>query len=63
MLINQGKEVDLRVEENDVMRFKDRVYVPSFLELKKKVLEEGHISGLGIHPSSTKMYQDLKKMF
>jgi len=26
-------------------------------------MEEAHKSNLSIHPSSTKMYQDLKKMF
>lgn len=55
--------MDFRVDENSVMRFRDRVYVPDFPELKKKILEEGHISGLSIHLSVRKMYQDLKKMF
>lgn len=32
-------------------------------EHKKNILEEGHRSGLSIHPSATKMYQDLKKLF
>lgn len=63
VLINQGKEVDFRIDENDVMRLKDKVCVPYFLELKKKILKEGHINGLSIHLGATKMYQDLKKMF
>lgn len=33
------------------------------LELKKSIIEEGHRSGLSIHPGATKMYQDLKKLF
>lgn len=45
------------------MRFIVRVYVPDVLELKKSILEEGRRSGLNIHLGSTKMYQDLKKMF
>jgi len=32
-------------------------------ELRKMILEEGHRSNLSIHPSATKMYQDLKMMF
>jgi len=32
-------------------------------ELKKRILEEGQISSLSIHPGATKMYQDLKKLF
>ncbi|XP_050915387.1 uncharacterized protein LOC127130418 [Lathyrus oleraceus] len=62
-LINQGKEVDFKIDENGVMRFRGKVCVPDFPELKKKILEEGHRSGLNIHPSATNMYQDLKKMF
>ncbi|MCI50717.1 hypothetical protein A2U01_0071961, partial [Trifolium medium] len=27
------------------------------------IMEEGHRSGLSIHPGVTKMYQDLKKLF
>ncbi|XP_058783678.1 uncharacterized protein LOC131658399 [Vicia villosa] len=63
VLINQGKKVDFRVDKNGVMRFRDRVCVPDLLELKKKIFEEGHKSGLSIHPGATKMYRDLKKMF
>lgn len=63
MLISQGKEVEFQVDENSVMRFRDRVYVPYFPELKQKFLEEDHRSWLSIHLGSTKMYQDLKKIF
>ena len=45
------------------MKFRDRVYVPDVSELKKSILEEGHRSGLSIHPSATKMCEDLKKLF
>lgn len=45
------------------MRFQDRVCVSGFPELKKRVLEEGHKSGLSIHLGATNMYQDLKKKF
>lgn len=63
VFIKQGKEVDFKIYENGVIRFRDRGGVPNFLEFKKKILKEGHLSGLSIHPSATKMYQDLKKMF
>lgn len=63
MLINLGKEVNLRIDKNWVMRFRDKVCGPSLLEHKKSILEKGHRSGLSIHPGATKMYQDLKKMF
>ncbi|KAK2409545.1 hypothetical protein QL285_044961 [Trifolium repens] len=62
-LINQGKETDFKIDEKRVIRFRDRVCVPDLPELKKMILEEGHKSGLSIHPGATKMYQDLKKLF
>lgn len=60
VFINQGKEVDFKIDENGVMRFRGRVCIPDFLELKNHILEEGHKSGLSIHLGATKMYQDLK---
>lgn len=63
VLINQGKEVDFKLDKNGIMKFRDRVSVPDVSELRKKVLEEGPKSRLSIHPWAKKMYQDLKKMF
>ena len=62
-LINQGQGGEFRIDENDVMRFGDRVCVPDVAEIKKSILEEGHRSGMSIHPGATKMYHDLKKLF
>ncbi|XP_039685018.1 uncharacterized protein [Medicago truncatula] len=59
----EGKYVDFKLDENDVLMFHDRVCVPHVLELKKQILEEGHKSSLSIHLGVTKMYQDLKKLF
>lgn len=55
--------MDFGVDENGVMKYRDRVCMSDLLEHKKRILEEGHMSGLSIHPGATKMYQDLKKMF
>lgn len=63
MLINQGEGGDFKIEENNVMKFRDKVWVPDIPKLKKNILEEGHRSGLSMHPSATKMYQDLNKLF
>ncbi|WJX13331.1 hypothetical protein P8452_03730 [Trifolium repens] len=63
VLIDQGKETDFKVDENEVIRFRERVCVPNIPELKRKILEEGYRSDLSIHPGATKMYQDLKKLF
>lgn len=40
VLINQGKGVDFRIDENGVMRFRDMVCIPDVPELKKIILEE-----------------------
>ena len=63
VLVNQGKSVDFRLDKNGVLMFRDRVCVPYVLELKKRILEEGHMSSLSIHPGAMKMYQDLKRLF
>ncbi|MCI63029.1 hypothetical protein A2U01_0084286, partial [Trifolium medium] len=61
--ISEGKEVDFEIDENGVMRYRGRVCVADVPELNKKILEEGHRSGLSIYPGVTNMYQDLKKLF
>jgi len=38
-------------------------YVPDAGGLRKKILEEAHHSFYTTHPSSTKMYQDLKEFY
>ena len=62
-LINQGQGGEFRIDENGVMRFGDRGCVLDVTEIRKSILEEGHRSGLSIHPGATKMYHDLKKLF
>jgi hypothetical protein len=63
VLVNQGKGGDFRLGENDVLMFRDRVCVPDVLELKRRILDEGHRSSLSIHLGATKMYQDLNRLF
>jgi len=43
--------------------FKDRICVPKNEELIQKILQEAHSGYFSIHPGSTKMYNDLKKMY
>jgi len=63
VLVNQGKGVDFRLDQNGVLMFRDRVCVPDVPELKKRILDEDHRSSLRIHPGATKMYRDLKMLF
>jgi hypothetical protein len=43
--------------------FKERMAVPRREALKKKILDEAHMSMYSIHPRSTKMYHDLRQQF
>ncbi|GAU45290.1 hypothetical protein TSUD_327480 [Trifolium subterraneum] len=62
-LVIEGQENDFKMDKNGVVRFRGRVCVPDVPELKRMILDEGHKSGLSIHPGLVKMYQDLKKLF
>ena len=52
-----------RVDENDVLWFKDRLVVPKDRELRDQIISEAHSYKLSIHPDSNKMYHDLKPRF
>jgi hypothetical protein len=43
--------------------FKDRLVVPKKESLKNNILDEAHTSRYTIHPSSIKMYHDLRQQF
>jgi hypothetical protein len=51
------------VDEEGTLWFKDRLVIPKNHELRKKIFDEAHTSKYSIHPSSTKMYHDLKALF
>ena len=61
--IGNDKETEFTVKENGVLYYKDRVCVPDDNDLRKAILEKAHNGSFSIHPSSTKMYQDLKMSF
>ena len=62
-LINQGRGGNFWIDENGIMRCRDRVCVLNIDNLKKIILEKGHRSGFSIHLGATKKYQDLRKLF
>ena len=61
--IGNDKETKFTVNKNGVLYYKNRVCVPNGNDLRKSILEEVHNGSFAIHPSSTKMYQDLKMSF
>jgi len=62
-LIGQRDGENFDIDRIETLRFKDRMCVPNNEEIKKMILEEARKSKLSMHPSTTKMYQDLKKIF
>ena len=60
---NDPKAACFHQDGEGVLWFNSRLVVPKDLELRKQILDEAHLSRYSIHPSSNKMYQDLKQRF
>ena len=58
-----GKETEFTAKENEFLYYRDRVCVPNDDELKKSIFKEAHNGSFSLHPSSTKIYQDLKTSY
>jgi hypothetical protein len=52
-----------REDVEGTLWFKDRLVVPQKEALKKKILDEAHMSRYSIHLGSTKMYHHLRQKF
>jgi hypothetical protein len=52
-----------RQDSKGILWFEDRLVVPKNKNLKKKILDEAHLSKFSMHPGSTKMYHDLKPLY
>nr|XP_025692747.1 uncharacterized protein LOC112795006 [Arachis hypogaea] len=50
-------------DDEGLWRYKGRICIPDVGGLRQDLLLKAHNSGFSIHPRSTKMYYDLKKMF
>jgi hypothetical protein len=62
-LITEGRGPDFREDEQVTIWFKNRICVPKIDSIRETILKEAHDSAYSIHPSSTKMYQDLKQKY
>lgn len=51
------------LDDNEVINYDSRLWVPNNFDLRKKVMMEAHSSTYSIHLGSTKIYKDLKKRF
>jgi hypothetical protein len=62
-LITEGRGPYFTEDEQGTIWFKNRICVPDIDSLRETILKEAHDSVYSIHPSSTKMYQDLKQKY
>ena len=44
-------------------RYRGRVVVSQLTDLREEILKEFHYSRFAVHPSGTKMYQDLRRQY
>ena len=61
--IEEGKPSEFHVGDFDSLYFQKRMCVPDDPEVKAIILKEAHETPYSIHPGSTKMYNDLEKMY
>jgi hypothetical protein len=50
-------------DSKEILWFEDRLVVPKIKDLKKKIMDEAHLSKFSMHSESTKMYHDLKPLY
>jgi hypothetical protein len=64
-ILNQKVDKYKRFHQDSkgILWFEDRLVVPKNLELRKKILDEAHLSKFSMHPGSNKMYHDLKALY
>nr|GFC41521.1 putative reverse transcriptase domain-containing protein [Tanacetum cinerariifolium] len=60
---NFNKQVEFRLDDDNVLWQDTRLVVPNDATLREALLTEAHSSPFSVHPGSTKMYHDLKQYF
>jgi hypothetical protein len=58
--IKEEKSPRFMEDDQGVLWYKGRIYVPNVKVLKDKILREAHQSTYSTHPGGNKMYHDLK---
>jgi hypothetical protein len=61
--LESGGETLFQMGDDGIVMLGQRMYVSDNKSLKQKILREAHESKFTVHPSSTKMYQDLKQYY
>jgi hypothetical protein len=62
-LMAEGRGPEFMEDEQGTIWFKNKICVPEIDSLHETILKEAHDSDYSIHPSSTKMYQDLQQKY
>ncbi|KAL0549558.1 hypothetical protein IC582_014043 [Cucumis melo] len=62
-LAEAGQAVEFSISSDGGLLFERRLCVPSDSAVKTELLYEAHSSPFSMHPGSTKMYQDLKRVY
>ncbi|KAA0050009.1 pol protein [Cucumis melo var. makuwa] len=62
-LAEAGQAVGFSISSEGGLLFERRLCVPSDSAVKTELLSEAHSSPFSMHPGSTKMYQDLKRVY
>ncbi|KAL0537641.1 hypothetical protein IC582_026624 [Cucumis melo] len=62
-LAEAGQTAEFSLSSDGGLLFEGRLCVPSDCAVKTELLSEAHSSPFSMHPGSTKMYQDLKRVF
>ena len=58
--VRQGLSEDLRVDDDAILWFQDRLVVSVAGDIRRRLFEAAHSSSYTMHPGSTKMYHDLR---
>ncbi|KAL0533347.1 hypothetical protein IC582_030166 [Cucumis melo] len=62
-LAEAGQAVEFSLSSDGGLLFERRLCVPSDSAVKTELLSEAHSSSFSMHPGSTKMYKDLKRVY
>ncbi|KAL0546141.1 hypothetical protein IC582_016047 [Cucumis melo] len=62
-LVEVGQAIEFSISSDGGLLFERRLCVPSDSAVKTELLYEAHSSPFSMHPGSTKMYQDLKRVY
>jgi hypothetical protein len=58
-----SNKIDLSIDKNGLLRFKNRIYIPDSVELKLTVLDQVYKNPYSVNPRYQKMITTLRKLF